>query len=151
MSRAILNGLENLKKWIIRNPSRVETIVRATGELGKRAAPAQIGKNDAEIGVRIDNGGVFQREGKFYKRFNLQLNVNAANTSIKKIARQNPDKKWASVELEVPQDDAETGAIDKKKGGAEEERKAAKQAREAVNMQALEGLIEGMREKLEKM
>lgn len=60
----------------------------------------------------------------------FQLHNDTANPSIKKIARQNPDKKWAKVELEVPQDEAETRAIDKKKGEIEEEREAAKKARD---------------------
>ncbi len=64
----------------------MEKLASASGELGSRAAPTQVGKNDAKIGLRLDYGKEFQKDGKKYGRLNLQVNKKAENTTLKDLA-----------------------------------------------------------------
>lgn len=78
--------------------SRMKKVVSGKGELGTRAAPAQAGNNDAEIGSRLDHGKKFIGEdGREYQRLKLQLNKQAADATLRKLAKQDSHRAEADV------------------------------------------------------
>lgn len=110
MAKAIKNSLLELKAYIKSTPSRVQKLISGSGTPGTRAAPAQTGRNDSNIGSRIDFGDPYQKGGKTYQRLKFQLNKNAANSQIKKLVQQNGSHKvWAEADVEIKQNlDIET-------------------------------------------
>jgi hypothetical protein len=101
MSSARKASLKSLKEWIGKSKSRALTIAKGQGTPGQRAAPSQTTSNDAKIGSRLDNAELFQKDGKTYKRFKWQLNRNAENSTLKKLAAKNSHKVWSYADVEV--------------------------------------------------
>jgi hypothetical protein len=101
MSRAIKASIQQLKVHVFAAKSRVEKILKGGGSPGTRAAPAQMGKHDADIGVRLDYGDRITRDGIEYQRYKLQANKQAANATIKAIAAKNSHQVLAEVDVPV--------------------------------------------------
>lgn len=74
------------------------------GTSDTRAAPAQMAKNDSEIGARLDNGETVIKDGKTYKRYKLQVNKNASNPTLKDLA--NKDSHRVFGDADMPLDDS---------------------------------------------
>ncbi|KAK3045460.1 hypothetical protein LTR09_012948 [Extremus antarcticus] len=101
MSRAIKDGLQKLQQYVTSTKSRLTKIVNGQGDAGTRAVPAQTGKDDAEIGLRLDYGDKFTKSGKEYRRYKLQVNKQAANPTLKAMAAKNSHKVWAEADLQI--------------------------------------------------
>ena len=84
--------------------------------LGSRAVPTQTAKNDENIGLRLDYGKQYEKDGKRYSRLNLQVNKGAENPTLKELANKNSHKVWATADIliEDKQSNPSTAAI----GGA---------------------------------
>ncbi|CEO58445.1 hypothetical protein PMG11_03169 [Penicillium brasilianum] len=93
--------------YIYRSRGRLKTILNGQGEAGHRAAPARGGNHDARIGCRIDFGPKFANAGKEYRRYNLQLNSNAQDPHLKKMAAQDPHKVYSTADVEIKVDRTE--------------------------------------------
>lgn len=104
MSRALKDGVRSLKQWVTTSTSRATRIVKGEGEAGTRAAPARTPANDSKIGVRLDNGEIVTKDGKQYKRYKLQANKNASNSTIKELANKNSHRVFA--EADIPLDES---------------------------------------------
>lgn len=98
MSRALKDALQKLENWVFRSSSRVDKIAKG-GAPGTRAAPTQAGDNDKSIGLRLDFGEPYPREGKEYRRVNLQVNKGAADPTLKSLANKNSHQVHASAEI----------------------------------------------------
>ncbi len=92
MSRAILEHLNILLAWFFQSRTRTERVVSGTGIPGTRAAPTQAGNNDANIGLRLDYGEIYKKDGNSYMRVNLQANEGAKNPTLKALANGNPHR-----------------------------------------------------------
>jgi SRSO17 transposase len=101
MPSAKSNSLSALKKWLTASTSRMKTVVSSSGTAGYRAAPAQSGNNDAKIGSRLDYGERFEKDGKTFQRLNWQLNKDAENSTLKKLAQQDSHYTWSTADVEV--------------------------------------------------
>ncbi|KAK0707061.1 hypothetical protein B0T26DRAFT_729017 [Lasiosphaeria miniovina] len=64
---------------------------------GVRAVPARTTTNDETIGCRLDFGPKLAGDKRQY---NFQLNKNARNTSVKKLAQKNSHKVWSEAEIQ---------------------------------------------------
>lgn len=91
----------------------MERVVSGTGTPGTRAAPTQAGNNDANIGLRLDYGERFKKDGKTYRRVNLQVNKGAENPTLKALANKNSHEVWshADVLIESEQVDARAATV----------------------------------------
>ena len=105
MSRALKSSLQDLKNWVLQSNSRVQTIAAGQGTAGTRAAPTQSGNNDKKIGSRLDNGEVFNKDGKSYKRYKFQVNKGADDRTLKDLADKNSHKVWAQADLPLGEAD----------------------------------------------
>jgi hypothetical protein len=101
MSSARKASLKALEEWIANSKSRALTIAKGEGIPGHRTAPSQTTTNDAKIGSRLDNAEVFQKDGKKFKRFKWQLNKNAENSTLRKLAAKNSHKVWSYADIEI--------------------------------------------------
>ncbi|SMR54654.1 unnamed protein product [Zymoseptoria tritici ST99CH_1A5] len=101
MARAAKEALQQLHTYVTTTKSRLAKLISGQGEPGQRAAPAQTGKHDAQIGVRLDYGDKFERDGKEYRRFKLQPNKQAANPTLKAMAAENSHQILAEADLQI--------------------------------------------------
>ena len=101
MSRAMKDGLRKLQQYVTSSKSRLRKIVNGQGDAGTRAVPAQTGKNDADIGLRLDYGDKFTRNGKEYRRCKLQVNKQADNPTLKALAAKDSHKVWAEADIQI--------------------------------------------------
>jgi len=99
MSRAIKDSLKKMKTWVFQSQSRVNRIAAGNGTAGTRAAPTQSGTNDHSIGLRLDNGETFLKDGKEHKRYKLQINKNANNKTLKELANKNSHRVYAEADV----------------------------------------------------
>ena len=102
--------------YIRQSKSRRATILRGQGEPGHRAAPARGGNHDARIGSRVDVGDIVRKAGKDYRRYKFQLNSNAQDSTLKKMAAQDSHKVYSTADVEIRSDrteDEEEQAIQK--------------------------------------
>lgn len=106
MSRAVLAQLVKMEAYVTENWGRMWKIYVGQGNPGARAAPTQTGTNDSKLGLRIDFGDVVTKEdGKQYTHFKLQVNKNAENPTLKKMADKNPHKVVGEAFVLVPSDE----------------------------------------------
>lgn len=101
MSRAIKDSIKKLKDWVFLNQSRMKMIAEGQGTQGTRAAPTQAGTNDTKIGTRLDNGETIFKDGKEYKRYKLQVNKDAENSTLKQLANQDSHKVWSETDIPI--------------------------------------------------
>jgi hypothetical protein len=101
MSRALKTGLEQVRAWVLKSDSRVQSIVSGQGTAGTRA-----GNNDKKIGVRLDNSDTFTGiDGKQYKRYKFQANRDADDKTLKGLADKDSHKFYATADIPiVPKD-----------------------------------------------
>lgn len=112
MSRgARLDSLQRLKNWVFARKSQRAKIARGQGVSGTRAAPASAGPNDSQIGSRLDHGEKVVKDGKEYRRYNWQINKNAANPTLKKLANKDSHKKWTSADVPLGADESDQDEI----------------------------------------
>lgn len=104
MSSAKKASLKALKDWVKTSKARALTIAKGTGTPGQRAAPAQTGKNDAKIGSRLDNGETVKKGDREYRRYKWQLNKNAENSTLKRLAAKDSHKVWSQADVEIKKD-----------------------------------------------
>ncbi|KAK2802836.1 hypothetical protein FQN50_007242 [Emmonsiellopsis sp. PD_5] len=103
MVRAIVDAVRKLFADISRSQSAMRRVLNPSMEgAGSRVYPPQVPKKDAEYGVRVDRGEKVQNKPNFL-RLKLQLNSNATNKTIRELARQNPHRVYATVDVDVTQ------------------------------------------------
>lgn len=114
MSRAAKEGLHKLQQYLASTKSRLTKIINGQGEPGTRAAPAMMGKTDAEIGLRLDYGDKFVNDGKEYRRYKLQVNKQASNPTLKELAAKDSHKVLAEADMQINPvpDNADQAAAD---------------------------------------
>ncbi|KAF2473308.1 uncharacterized protein BDR25DRAFT_312401 [Lindgomyces ingoldianus] len=108
MPSAKVISLSELKRWVTSSVSRMKTVVGGNGIAGFRAAPTRSGNNDQKISSQLDYGKKFVKDGKTYQRLNWQLNKDAENSTLKKLAQQDSHYVWSTADVEVvenPSDD----------------------------------------------
>jgi hypothetical protein len=90
--------------WVytIKNPGRLDTFVSGTTAAGSRAVPSRNYKDDVAIGARIDNGEVYEKDGRRVKAVYMQPNKNATNQTLKKLADKDAHQKltWAEIPID---------------------------------------------------
>jgi len=111
MSRALKSSLQSLKAWVFQSNSRVQKIANGQGTAGTRAAPAQAGNNDKQIGSRLDNGETFTKGGKQYKRYKFQVNKGADDQALKQLANKDSHKVWAQADLPLENADSREAVV----------------------------------------
>lgn len=107
MSRAITKALGKLEKWVTTTKSRQGTIAQGNGTPGTRAAPTRAGNNDAKLGCRLDFGEVYVKGEKKYQRYYLQLNKQAEDSTIQKLAQKNSHQNWSYADVEIKENPTE--------------------------------------------
>ncbi|KAL9023352.1 MAG: hypothetical protein Q9196_007255, partial [Gyalolechia fulgens] len=108
----MLASLAKLKEWVMARPSQVAKVSQGLGTPGTRAAPAQTGVNDTRIGSRLDNAQtIIKEDGKQYKRYELQINKNADDPTLKKMANKDSHKVWAEALVPIGSDQSKAGEI----------------------------------------
>lgn len=110
MPSAKVISLSELKRWVTSSVSRMKTVVGGNGTAGFRAAPTRSGNNDQKIGSRLDYGEKFLKDGKTYQRLNWQLNKDAENSTLKKLAQQDSHYVWSTADVEVVENPSEDQA-----------------------------------------
>ncbi|EQL36401.1 hypothetical protein BDFG_02134 [Blastomyces dermatitidis ATCC 26199] len=102
-------GSQNMSNGLQKSHDEARQRQRDTGE---RAAPTKSGTNDSKIGSRLDVGALVKKDGKEYRRYYLQLNINAENSTIRKEAQQDSHRTLSFADVEIKQNptDAETEA-----------------------------------------
>lgn len=100
-------SLETLVAYIKQSKSRRTTILRGLGEPGHRASPARGGNHDARIGSRIDVGEIIKKSGKEFRRYKFQLNSNAQDSTLKRMAAQDYHKTYSTADVEIKADRTE--------------------------------------------
>lgn len=80
------------------------TILRGQGEPGHRASPPRGGNHDTKLGGRLDFGETIIKNGKEHRRFKFQLNLNAEDATLKKLAAQNSHKVYSTADVEIKAD-----------------------------------------------
>ncbi|KAG6023675.1 hypothetical protein E4U19_004207 [Claviceps sp. Clav32 group G5] len=103
MAGPIIRGIGQTMAWVVMNHSRIERIAKAGGTPGTRAAPTRAGDNDKKIGVRLDYGHIFIKDGKKYQRLELQVNKDANDPSLNEMARKDSHKVWSFAEVLIPE------------------------------------------------
>jgi hypothetical protein len=88
MSRFVLNALKLLEEYTLTG-KRPDKIVSNAAVPGTCAAPSQSAENDKHIGVRLDYGEAFNRDGKKVRHVKVQPNKGADNQSLKNLAAKN--------------------------------------------------------------
>lgn len=101
MPSALKNAIKALKDHVLESSGRIKSIAKGLGTPGHRAAPVQTANNDSKIGLRLDNGETFTKNGKEYKRYKLQVNKNAENATLKKMAEKNSHKVHSYADVEI--------------------------------------------------
>lgn len=96
--------------WVLQSRTRIERVVSGTGTPGTRAAPTQAGSNDAKIGLRLDYGEKFRKDGKTYMRVNLQVNKGAENPTLKALANKNSHEVWSYADILVESEQVDANA-----------------------------------------
>ncbi len=82
--------------------SAVKTLLSGDGVPGTRAAPTRSGNNDAKAGGRLDHGENYTKGNQTVHRVKYQLNKDAENTTLKKLAAQDSHKVWSYADVPVP-------------------------------------------------
>lgn len=100
MSRAMKESLDYIKASM--SKSAVKTLLSGDGVPGTRAAPTRSGNNDAKAGGRLDHGENYTKGNQTVHRLKYQLNKNAENTTLKKLAAQDSHKVWSYADVPVP-------------------------------------------------
>ncbi|KAG5955920.1 hypothetical protein E4U56_006959 [Claviceps arundinis] len=77
MASAVDAGVDKIWGWCEQAESRIDKLVAGEGAPGTRLAPSRSGQNDESIGCRIDFGPKFEKDGKTFRRYNLQINKGA--------------------------------------------------------------------------
>ncbi len=139
MGRVMKEQLFKMMDWVFQARSRMEQIVSGTGTPGTRAAPTQAGNNDAKIGLRLDYGETFIRDGKMYRRVNLQVNKNAENPTLKALVKKNSHEVWshADVLIEKTQEDVGVTSL----GGSKQRKMSATSEPSVPNIPAHAGPV----------
>lgn len=101
MASARKKALTLLKNWVMDSSSRMKKLASGTGDSGARAAPARTKKNDQNLGSRIDYGPMWKDDKTEYRRYNWQLNSDANDSSIKKLAQKDSHKVWSHANVPV--------------------------------------------------
>lgn len=100
-------SLGALFAYIRQSKSRRTTILRGQGEPGHRASPPRGGNHDPRIGGRFDIGEIIKKGGKEYRRYKFQINLNAQDSTLKKMAAQDPHKTYSTADVEIKADRTE--------------------------------------------
>lgn len=74
---------------------------RGNGTPGERAGPTKSGNNDAKIGSRLDVGEMLKKDGKDFRRYHWQYNIDAENSTIRKAAQKNSHRKVSFADFEI--------------------------------------------------
>ena len=82
--------------------SAIKTLLSGDGVPGTRAAPTQPGNNDSKAGERLDHGKNYTKSNQTVHRLKYQLNKNAENPTLKKLAAQDSHKVWSYADVPVP-------------------------------------------------
>lgn len=102
MSKSVLEGLAKLRAYSLESPSRIRSLASASGTQGKRAVPNQHGRFDEQIGLRSDWGEEFMRDKRMFRRLTLQVNKNAEDAWLKKLAQEDSHAVLAAADVAVP-------------------------------------------------
>lgn len=97
-------ALQAIFAHINQSESRRLTILRGQGEPGHRASPPRGGNHDTKLGGRLDFGETIIKNGKEHRRFKFQLNLNAEDATLKKLAAQNSHKVYSTADVEIKAD-----------------------------------------------
>jgi hypothetical protein len=88
----------------------VATILNGQGEPGHRAAPARGTIHDANIGGRFDVGEIIKKDDKEFRGYKYQLNKNATDSTLKKLAAEDTHRVWSTADVEIKKDRIEEEA-----------------------------------------
>ncbi|KAE8149486.1 hypothetical protein BDV25DRAFT_156211 [Aspergillus avenaceus] len=104
MPSKVHKSLASLLAYIKQSKARRSKILGGQGVPGHRAAPAPGGNHDATIGGRIDVGEIVKIAGKEFRRYKFQLNLNAQDSTIKKLAAKDSHKVYSTADVEIKGD-----------------------------------------------
>lgn len=110
MPSKVVQSVRSLLSHIKQSKSRQTKILAGQGEPGHRAAPARGTVHDANIGGRLDVGEIVKKDNKEFRRYKFQLNKNAADSTLKKLAAQDSHKVWSTADVEIKKDRTEEEA-----------------------------------------
>ena len=65
--KAAKEAIAKIEKWTLKSPSRIQSLLSSAVTPGSRAAPTRTSKHDTEVGARLDNGEVYEKDGKLFK------------------------------------------------------------------------------------
>ena len=82
--------------------SAIKTLLSGDGVPGTRAAPTRSGNHDAKAGGRLDHGENYKKGNQTVHRLKFQLNKNAENATLKKLAAQDSHKVWSYADVPMP-------------------------------------------------
>ncbi|PGH34066.1 hypothetical protein GX50_03122 [[Emmonsia] crescens] len=104
MVRAVVDAVKRLFADISRSQSAMRRVLNPSMEgAGSRVYPPQVPKKDADYGIRVDRGEKVHDKPNVL-RLKLQLNSNATNKTIRELAKQDPHRVFATVDVDVTQE-----------------------------------------------
>jgi hypothetical protein len=104
MPSKIVKSVRSLASYTKQSKSRQTTILTGQGEPGHRAAPARGTVQDANIEGCLDIGEIVKKDNKEFRRYKFQLNVDAGDSTLKKLAAQDSHKVWSTADVEIKKD-----------------------------------------------
>ncbi|MCJ1310691.1 hypothetical protein MMC25_004357 [Agyrium rufum] len=119
MSRVIRTAPGLLEGWVCVSRSRMEKVANGQGASGTRLCPARSSQNDRKIGIRIDNGETFTKDGILFRRVKLQINEDADDPTLEKLANQDTHRVYAQADVVIGQTDKDEAIADMFGGLAE--------------------------------
>lgn len=100
MSRAMKESLDYIRASL--STSAIKTLLSGEGTPETRAAPTRSGNNDVKAGGRLDHGENYTKSNQTVHRLKFQLNKNAENSTLKKLAGKDSHKVWSHADFPVP-------------------------------------------------
>jgi hypothetical protein len=107
MASAIKKAVEKLFSDAAKSSGAITRLTKPSADgSGGRVYPARNQKNDSKYGVRIDKGEAVAGQSHIV-RLKLQANSNADSKTIRDIAKKDPHRILATVDVDTTQEDTE--------------------------------------------
>ena len=110
--RAVRESIRQLRALLPTGGSKEKMFAAVqAGELGTRVLPAKGTKHNKIIGIRMDRGKRYFKDGEERQSFNIQVNKEAEDPTLRKLAQKDSHKIWAMADIAVGPKEDPTQAV----------------------------------------
>ena len=104
MPRKLTEAIERIFDEAGKSKGAITRILKPSASgAGTRIYPARTAKNDSKYGIRLDKGELVHGTTSTI-RVHLQINSNASDKTLADLAKKNPHKVFASVDVDSAQE-----------------------------------------------